>query len=186
MTNKKGVIPALAILVILGGVVAGGVGIPVAVDKISGKDIGPDNAVYGIERAGEAIQLAFTGDHVARAQTHLAFASERVDELKAVADVGKPEFVEGLANDYNNEIAEVEREIEGAKAAGKDVTSVQDLVANMTAKHYETLEDILTRVPPVAVEYIEKAINVSWTGHNKASEALGRASQLPSVPAGKP
>jgi hypothetical protein len=54
---NKGIVPALGILIILGGVLA--VGIPVAVDKISGKNIGPESPIYGIEKAGEAIQRAF-------------------------------------------------------------------------------------------------------------------------------
>ncbi len=55
---KKGVVPALAILGIL-LVAVGAPGLAIAVDKISGKDIGPDNPIYGIERAGEALQKAF-------------------------------------------------------------------------------------------------------------------------------
>jgi len=55
---NKGVIPALAVLVIL-AVAVGAPGLTVAIDKISGKDIGPDHPVYGIERAGEAIGKAF-------------------------------------------------------------------------------------------------------------------------------
>lgn len=54
----KGVIPAVAILTILAGAV-GAAGLTVAVDKIAGKDIGPDHPIYGIERAGEAIEKAF-------------------------------------------------------------------------------------------------------------------------------
>ena len=54
----KGIVPALAILGILVAAV-GAPGLAIAVDKISGKDIGPDSPVYGIERAGEALEKAF-------------------------------------------------------------------------------------------------------------------------------
>jgi hypothetical protein len=94
--NKKGIVPALAILIILGGLVAG-VGIPVAIDKISGKDIGPENPIYGIERAGEAIQKAFgtiSDEDLARERgeeaSHLdelaAQQPERAEEYKQMAE----------------------------------------------------------------------------------------------------
>ena len=68
---RKGIVPAIAALVILAGVIGGGIGIPVAVDKIAGKDIGPDNPIYGVERAGEAIQKAFAFSPEAKASFDL-------------------------------------------------------------------------------------------------------------------
>lgn len=81
---NKGIVPALVILGIL-AVAVGAPGLTVAVDKISGKDIGPDHPVYGIERAGEAIGRAFgiTSDE--------ELAAEREEEASEM---------EGLAGKY--------------------------------------------------------------------------------------
>lgn len=107
--KKKGVIPALAILVILGGSIAA-VGIPVAVDKISGKDIGPENPVYGIERAGEAIQKAFGGISDEELATERGQEASHLDELAS----REPE----KAEQYRKMAEETRREAQAGRPAG--------------------------------------------------------------------
>ena len=54
--NTLGIAPVVAVLVLLGAGVPGGLGLPVAVDRISGDSIGPNSALYGLEIAGENMQ----------------------------------------------------------------------------------------------------------------------------------
>jgi len=98
----KGVVPALSILLILGGVVGAG-GLAVAADKISGKNIGPESPIYGIERAGEAIQKAFGMISDDELRNERSQEAARLDEL-ASQKPGKADTYRKQADDLRQKI----------------------------------------------------------------------------------
>ena len=55
MRTKKGVVVTVPFVVMM---VVGALGIPIAADVVFGERIMPDSALYGLEIAGERIQLA--------------------------------------------------------------------------------------------------------------------------------
>jgi len=66
---------AVALVIALGGL-----GLVLSRDSL------PGDVLYGIKRAGESAQLGLTFDDSAKAEKHLRFASNRLDELKALHD----------------------------------------------------------------------------------------------------
>jgi len=100
--SRNGIAPVLALLALLAGGVPSAAGAPVAVDVAFGEEIGPDNFLYGMEKAGEGIQLAVIADHSGKAMMHLDLASERLQEVKEEIEAGRPEHIEGLISAYRN------------------------------------------------------------------------------------
>jgi len=159
----------------------------VAEEELSDPGITPDSWLYGIDRAFERISLALTFDRVAKAEKHLQIASERIAELRAMIDKGKPEFVEMLKRDHEIELNESESDMENARALGRNVTVLAEHVANVTLKHITILQDLLDRVPEQAKPAIEHAINVSQMGHERAVESiLKEKGRLENVTRGRP
>lgn len=134
----------------------------------------PDSILYGLDKAYEKLQLILARDEGSKAKLHLKFAAERIAEAKAMANKGRPEFVDTLARNYQKEIENAEAEIVKGEAKGKNMTQVKEIVAEATLKHMIVLQDVHDKVPDVAKPAIEKAMEVSKRGHVRASEALGR------------
>lgn len=132
-----------------------------AEEELPDPGITPDSWLYGLDRAFERISLALTSDKAAKAEKRLQIASERIAELRVMVQRGKPEFIESLKQDYERELNETESEIEGAKAIGRNVTLLEEHVANVTSKHVVVLQSLLDTVPDQAKPAIEHAINVS-------------------------
>lgn len=144
----------------------------VSAQNLPNPGVTPDSWMYGLDRAFEKISLALTFDKVKKAEKRLLMASERIAELKAMVDKGKPEFVDKLRSAYENGINETENDIEAARALGKNVTLLAEHVSNMTYKHVLVLQGLLDKVPEQARPSIERAINVSQTGHERAVERV--------------
>lgn len=144
----------------------------VADEELPDPGVTPDSMLYGLDRAFERISLALTFDRAAKAEKRLQIASERISELKAMVDKGKPEFVEKLKEDYEEELNEAESDMEAARALGKNVTLLAEHVANATSKHIAVLERVLDKVPDQAKSAILHAINVSQRGHQRAVENI--------------
>lgn len=58
----------------------------------------PGDALYGIKRAGESAELGLAFGDSAKAQKHLEFASNRLDELKELGGAGASAFQATLAD----------------------------------------------------------------------------------------
>lgn len=72
----KGMMPFL-VLGIIASALGAGLGLPVAYDHFMGNQTMPDNALHGLETAGENIRCAFSPDKV---QCFLALSNERTNE----------------------------------------------------------------------------------------------------------
>lgn len=159
----------------------------VVAEELPDPGVTPDSWLYGLDRAFERINLALTFDRAAKAEKHLQIASERIAELKAMVDKGKPEFAGRLRKDYETEINEAENDIARARALGKNVTALSEHVANVTSKHITVLQGLLDKVPEQARLAIEHAINVSRRGHERAVESILKEKGRPeNVTRGRP
>ena len=65
----------------------------------------PDSPIYGLERAMEGFQYAFTFGHANKAKLKMQFAEERLAEMNQMVQQGKPEFAGQLQEAYETEIA---------------------------------------------------------------------------------
>jgi hypothetical protein len=92
--------------------------------------------------------------------------------MKAMVEKGKPEFIERLGVEYEKEINESSREIDKTISLGRNATRLIEHVGKVTKKHINILEDLLDKVPQVAIPHIKLAIDVSSRGHLKAIEKI--------------
>ncbi len=123
--------------------------------------ITPDSPIYGLDKAVEGLELAFTFGEENKARVHYKFAKERLAEAEKMAVEDKPELAEEVMGDYEKELTETESEMEKAVARGKNVTQLAEHVATMTAKHLEVLQRVYDKVPEQAKAAIAHAMEVS-------------------------
>ncbi len=64
----------------------------------------PDNPLYSVKLATEAVRLAFTPSDLGKAELYAQFADKRVDEIIAMADKGNNEQVEKATERMNNQL----------------------------------------------------------------------------------
>ena len=132
----------------------------------------PDSPFYGLERAFENIGLALTFNKAKKAEKRLQRASERLAELKAMADKGKPEFAGELTDDYEEEINEANEIAAIAKLLKEDKSKLTELIALATSKHLSVLDEVKDKVPEQAKAAITKAKAASMNGQENALRAL--------------
>ena len=161
MTIDKILITVILTLLIIGVAV-------VAQEELPGAGTTPDSWIYGLDRAWERIRMFFTFDRADKAKLHLQFAGERLAEANEMVKRGKPEFVQDLMKDHEEEMNETEKKVEGLRGLGRNITALVEHVSNVTYKHILVLEEVLEKVPEQAKPAIERAINVSLKGHETA------------------
>lgn len=132
----------------------------------------PDSPFYFLERISEGIGTFFTFGDLKKAERYAKLAAERVAEAKAVVDKGKPEAAEKALKRYEHQLSKALAKAETAKAKGKDIERVIEIVAIATSKHFTVLEGVLEKVPEAAKEAITKALEKSKNGHITALKAL--------------
>lgn len=123
--------------------------------------ITPDSPLYTVDKTMEKIQLRLTTNEAKRAELRFKFAEERLAEAEEMNKKEKPEFVEELMEEYDNELQETNNEMEKAIARGKDVNELTERVAERTARHLEVLQGVYEKVPEEAKEAILHAIEMS-------------------------
>lgn len=134
--------------------------------------ITPDSWMYGFKRFFEGVDMFFTFDPSAKAEKHLKHAELRLAEAREMAERGKPEFVDDLVGEYEENLKGGNEMSTTARQAGKNVSRVAELIALATSKHLSVLDGVLEKVPERAKEAIAKAKNASLKGHKKALRAL--------------
>jgi len=132
----------------------------------------PDSAFYFLESFFESIGTFFTFGDVAKAERYAKLAAERVAEAKAVVDKGKPEAAEKALKRYEVQLKRALAKADQARAKGKDVSEVTEIVAEATSKHFAVLDEVLERVPVEAKEAIMKAKEISKIGQMNALKVL--------------
>ncbi len=149
----------------------------------------PDSPFYFLEIIVEEIGNFFTFGDLKKAERYAALAAERLAEAKAVAEKGKPEFVEKTLaryeNQFNNSIARAKK----AQTKDQNIEKVIEVLAKVgkaTSKHLEVLAEVYEKVPdqakPGIGNAIENAMKVSLKGHEKAVEILKEKNALGEVP----
>jgi len=113
----------------------------------------PDNPFYGLKRFFEELGTTFTFGEDVRAIRALELAELRLAETRAVSEMGRPEFVEDLAEDYEKEIGN----------SNKAVASISDperrkAVSEWVAKKTSSYLDVLDSVEDTAPEQARSAI----------------------------
>lgn len=132
--------------------------------------ITPDSWMYGLKRAFEGISMFFTFDEVAKAEKHLHYAELRLSEARAMAEKGKPEYIDDLLEDYEKELQEANKIASLAKGAIKE--KLAELVATATSQHLRVLDRVQEQVSEQAKDKISIAKERSIKGNQEALRAL--------------
>lgn len=128
----------------------------------------PDNPFYGLKRFFEELGTTITFGEDARAIRALDLAELRLAETRAVSEMGRPEFVEDLAADY-------EKEIENSNRAVYSISDPErrEAVSEWVAKKTSSYLDVLDSVEDTAPEQARPAIAAAKERYVKGNmEAL--------------
>jgi len=163
-------------------------------------DIVPEEAEEAIGKAkgvsikghGNALRALATENPERAMEINLAAVEGRLNKAKAEAEEDEFEEAENAIEEstelsgFGEEISEI------ARGLGKDITTVEQLVARATGHHLDVLALVYEKVPEQAKPAIERAMTVSVRGHERAVEALkekgalGELPEEPPIPAGVP
>lgn len=172
---KKIIVALIAILML---------GLPVAAAQeaeaeLSDAGTTPDSALYGLDKAFERISLAMTFDKAAKAEKRLKIASERIAELKAMTEKGKPEFNEKLMEESEKEMDDAVKDVEEAEAKGKDMSAVKAHVTEMQSKHIAVLQRVLEKAPESAKAALQRVIEKAQVKQEQRATGLKQKAPKP-------
>jgi hypothetical protein len=125
----------------------------------------PGDPLYGVKRAVERISLAMHRDPVGRAQLHVQFANNRLQEVAALTLAGRTP--EELMDDLEIELDAAEHDALSAQVLGKDADAILAHVQQMIAKHVTVLTNVLAKVPEQARDSIRHAIDNAGKAQEK-------------------
>lgn len=106
------------------------------------------------------------------AEINLKAVEARLNRVKTKTEEGKIEEVKEAIKEFENQYKFGEKISQIAKGLGKDVASVEQLVEKATSIHLEVLAKVYEKAPEQAKSAIEKAMEVSVRGHEKAVQTL--------------
>lgn len=152
--------------------------IPVtAQEGLPNPGITPDNWLYGLDRAIERLQLVFASTDD-KARIRFEQAQERLSEAKVMADKGKHDLAKRMIEDYVEALNESMRFGEEIANLAKK-REFESLIARATQIHLDVLSEVYEKVPEQAKEAIQRAMEQSIRGHQKALEVLNKTGGIP-------
>ncbi len=115
-------------------------------------------------------------------EINLKAAEARLNRAKAKTEEGEIDEVEEAVKEFENQYTFGEDISQIAQGLGKDITTVEQLVGKATSIHLGILAEVYEKVPEQAKPAIEKAMEVSVKGHEKAVESLKKKEALYEIP----
>lgn len=129
-----------------------------------------------------ALRALAEEDPESATEINLKAAEARLNRAKAKAEAGETEDAEEAIGEFENQHKFGEEISQIAQGLGKDITTVEQLVGKATSIHLEILAEVYEKVPEQAKPAIEKAMETSVKGHEKAVEALKKKGDMDEVP----
>lgn len=147
------------------------------------RDSAPEQARPAIEQAREASMhglgnglTALAGENPRRAmELNLAAMEGRLNRLEVASADQDVEGVEDAVDEFEDLAGFGEEISQLARQIGEGQAQVEELVARATSLHLEVLERVLATVPDEARPAIERAMERSRAGHERAVEAMEQA-----------
>ncbi|AEH60725.1 hypothetical protein Mzhil_0863 [Methanosalsum zhilinae DSM 4017] len=141
------------------------------------KSISPNDRGYTAKKTAEEISIQTEVNPVDKAHKYSRIAEHRLNEVDRLVESNRTDSIEPVLEDYETIINDMSMMAEGLDEANR--TEVEIIVAESTLKHQERLEMVHQKVPDNAKESIEKAMNRSLAGHERALEALEKRDSIP-------
>jgi len=139
----------------------------------------PGNPLYTFEIFTENIQLALTFNPVQKETQRLAFASERLSEVKTLIDQGRPDLANNAASIYKNTMDTVSQNTQ--TLSSQNVQGSADLVAKVedtAAMHAVATQNLALTSPPNTSSSWTKVIDATEKAMDITSDVLGQ----PAIP----
>lgn len=115
-------------------------------------------------------------------EINLKAAEARLNRAKIKSEEGEVEETEEAIEEFNNQNKFGEEISEIARGLGKDTTTIEQLVGKATSVHLGILAEVYEKVPAQAKSAVEKAMEISVKGHQKAVVSLKKKGVLDEVP----
>lgn len=127
----------------------------------------PGEPLFPVKTSWEQVQIALTFNEMAkgRAQAHLA--QRRTEEIAQLTDQGRAIPSDAVVRMS----AQTETAVAGM-AKGQDLTALSQQLADITERQQQVLERVAKAAPENAQPALERALEVSRSGHQKAQEAI--------------
>jgi len=167
-SNKRGfsIITALIIIVLFLGLMMSGV-ITVSASAL------PGEVLYPIKSQIEKIRLDLSLSDFTDSQLYLTFASRRISESSELLELGRPEYIDEVMNDYSSNLIEVltilfeSKTLTNQERASLAAYIIEELIFNQ-----EQINIIYTRAPQQYQGIIKEALLLSQYGHDIVVEAI--------------
>ena len=146
--------------------------------KILEPGVLPDSPAYELKLKLEDRELAVLNDPFEKAKLRLEMADLRLIEAMFMEEMGKPQFVNGLVKDYNENLRQVLLNL--AEALSEERPGIDEMlveVSDATTKDIDILVGLLDLIksgyiPEESQLAIELAINISRMASNASIEVL--------------
>lgn len=132
----------------------------------------PDNSFYFLKSWSEGIGTISTLDDVAKAERFLYLSERRLSEANALVAQGKTELAAEAVDRYHEQLNLALVKAEAAKAKGLNTDGIFTNISLATLNHQVVLADVYQKVPEQARPGIERAMQASMHGHEKATKAV--------------
>lgn len=136
----------------------------------------PDHPLYSTKMAGEAGVEGLAPNASAEAEAKVKHAGKRANETRQLAEEGKHDLANDTANAYSEEMQEV-NDLGSQISDLAQQQKIDELVAKATQHHAEVLSTVYDRVPEQARQGIERALNHSVKGYERATAAMEQRGQ---------
>lgn len=157
---------AATLIVVLALVLIGGGGIVYA-----STDSLPGSPLYGVKRTTEQVQLFLAPAGAKRTELHIKFAQRRLEEVQALVEIKGQVDEEALAAIAEETGLALE---EAEKASVQDKAALLDKLVSLTERQQAVLKRVQAEAPEAAQKGLNRALEASQRGHEKAREALGK------------
>ncbi len=132
----------------------------------------PDHPLYFMKRGAESVGTFFRFGDEAKANRYLRLSEKRLSEANALSEKENVGLTERTLERYQDQMNKGLERAEKAKERGRDMDEVLERVSEATLRHQEALAGVYGRVPEEAREGIQRAMEASQTGGERALNAV--------------
>jgi len=145
----------------------------------------PGDFLYAVKLGTEQVGMMLPGDDAARGERALGFAERRVEEMVALAEMGRMDDLDLAVDKYDYALNMALTRIEEAGDRGLATGNITMLVAEATIKHLSVLDEVYDLVPEEAKPAIARATEKALAGYDRAVQILEQLGiEVPPLPEG--
>ncbi|HDM05872.1 MAG TPA: hypothetical protein ENG34_01165, partial [Candidatus Aenigmarchaeota archaeon] len=133
----------------------------VAAQGLPSPTILPDHPLYGMKRFWERVQLWFKFDPLAKARFHIYLSKIRLAEANEMVKRNKLQFVDNLIREGEIEINVSENILDREESYGRNVSEVEESLANATHEDIIVIDELSEKVPQPIRKRLEHVRNIS-------------------------